>query len=227
MLTTKFFSSIFELCLSILTGRPIVRLLVFFVFRLKGKFRWLSEELKARLSTERRLKEQADWAKRELGFVWHLVKNITRKVATPLTRHALLPAWLAIRLVRLRHKYWSLLLVTLVVPQFNQCCCLWRYLFHNHQFSSSPRHLCHSQANFVGRSATCATGTNFLPRHATCSSGQPILLLVTLFVPQWKQFCCWPRRRSVLRMSEVPCADILAVIFSLWNRQRWHEMFFF
>ena len=66
MLTTKFFSSIFELCLSILTGRPIVSLLIFFVFRLKGKFRWLSEELKARLSTERRLKEQADWSQKRI-----------------------------------------------------------------------------------------------------------------------------------------------------------------
>ena len=37
-----------------------------FVFRLKGKFRWLSEELKARLSTERRLKEQADWSQKRI-----------------------------------------------------------------------------------------------------------------------------------------------------------------
>ena len=66
MLTTERFSSIFELFLSILTGKPIVNLLLLFVFLLKGKFRWLSEELKARLSTERRLKEQADWSQKRI-----------------------------------------------------------------------------------------------------------------------------------------------------------------
>ncbi|XP_020626136.1 centrosomal protein of 128 kDa-like isoform X4 [Orbicella faveolata] len=34
-----------------------------------GKFRWLSEELKARLSTERRLKEQADWSQKRIRDV--------------------------------------------------------------------------------------------------------------------------------------------------------------
>ncbi|KAJ7373185.1 hypothetical protein OS493_014333 [Desmophyllum pertusum] len=36
---------------------------------LPGKFRWLSEELKARLSTERRLKEQADWSQKRIRDV--------------------------------------------------------------------------------------------------------------------------------------------------------------
>jgi len=34
-----------------------------------GKFRWLSEELKARLATERRLKEQADWSQKRIRDV--------------------------------------------------------------------------------------------------------------------------------------------------------------
>lgn len=41
-------------------------LLISCFYRLKGKFRWLSEELKARLSTERRLKEQADWSQKRI-----------------------------------------------------------------------------------------------------------------------------------------------------------------
>lgn len=88
----------------------------------------------------------------------------------------------------------------------------------------------------------------FVARHVTCATVQTILLLISLLVPQspvfflvmllvlganqfyWSsRYLCHSQTNfvaghaggSVWRVSEVPCADILAMIFSLWNKQRW------
>ena len=175
-LQEKLVNSIFELCLSIIMGKPIVNRRLFFVWRANSVGFPKSWKLASQLNADWR--NRLTGAKRELGFVLHLVKNLTRKVAPPLTRHTLRPARLAIKFVRLRHKYWSLLLVMLLVPQSNQFCCSSRFLFYR--------------------------PTNFITRHVICATVQPNLLLV---------------------MQEGVC-DFLAMIFSLWNKQRWRCVYY-
>ena len=56
---------------------------IWLLFVLKGKFRWLSEELKARLLSERRLKEQAEWSHKRIR-----VSNTSEHVDRPFSSHA-------------------------------------------------------------------------------------------------------------------------------------------
>ena len=55
---------------------------IWLLFVLKGKFRWLSEELKARLLSERRLKEQAEWSHKRIR-----VSNTSEYVDRPFLSH--------------------------------------------------------------------------------------------------------------------------------------------
>lgn len=199
----------FSLCLLQDYGWVDVKLTI---FHLKGKFRWLSEELKARLATERRLKEQADWSQKRI----RVCIASSQKHKAPAIKSSI------------RVCLYSIFRLFIGLHPILQL--WWSFIYTSTYCVDELYCMCHSQTDFIAGRVTCATVkpillllsllvtqtnklycssrylchglTKCVPRHATCDTFKPILLrylwhrqtnFITLLVPQSKQFYCSSR----------------------------------